>query len=207
MSAECCFVASTDTLRGFSGMAPGFIPKHGGYEKLLSYQKAEVLYDITFRFCSRFLSKGDRTIDQMVQAARSGKQNIIEGGRASGTSKQTEVFLLGVARGSFDELLADYKDFLRVRDLPLWEKNSKEAAYVRKISQVSPLTFEVFRGFCETRSADVVANIAVCLIHQANYLLDQQIRRLERDFVHEGDLRERMKNARKELKEKPKKAD
>ena len=94
---------------------PGFIPPHGGYRKLLSYQKAEVIYDLTFRFCQRFLAKGDRTIDQMVQAARSGKQNIAEGSQAAGTSKEMEIKLTNVARASLEELLADYQDFLRVR--------------------------------------------------------------------------------------------
>jgi four helix bundle protein len=103
----------------------GFIPVHGNYKELLSYRKAEVIYDITFRFCERCLRRGDRTIDQMVQAARSGKQNIVEGCAASGTSKEMEIKLLGVARASLEELLNDYRDFLRVRDLPLWDpKNS-----------------------------------------------------------------------------------
>src|SRR5438552_16762426 len=98
----------------------GFIPAHGHYQELLSYQKAEVVYDLTFRFCQRFLKRGDRTIDQMVQAARSGKQNIVEGSKASGTSKEMEIKLTNVARASLEELLVDYRDFLRVRDLPLW---------------------------------------------------------------------------------------
>src|SRR5437773_7294134 len=106
---------------------PGFIPPHGNYRELLSYQKAEVVYDLTFRFCQRFLTRGDRTVDQMVQAARSGKQNIAEGSQASGTSKEMEIKLINVARASLEELLVDYRDFLRVRDLKLWDKNSKEA--------------------------------------------------------------------------------
>lgn len=175
---------------------PGFIPPHGNYRKLLSYQKAEVVYDVTFRFCRRFLSKGDRTIDQMVQAARSGKQNIAEGCTASGTSKEMEIKLLNVARASLEELLADYQDFLRVRDLRLWDKDSKEARFVRRIGHGRVTTFEDYRDFCETRPADVVANIAICLIHQANYLLDRQVRRLEQDFIKEGGIRERMTRAR-----------
>src|SRR4051812_16522697 len=95
-------------------METGFIPPHGGYRKLLSYQKAEVIYDLTFRFCQRFLTRGDRTIDQMVQAARSGKQNIAEGSQAAGTSKEMEIKLTNVARASLEELLVDYQDFLRV---------------------------------------------------------------------------------------------
>lgn len=102
----------------------GFLPPHGNYQTLISYQKAEIIYDVTFRFCQRFLGKGDRTIDQMVQAARSGKQNIAEGSKAAATSKETEIKLTNVARASLEELLIDYRDFLRVRDLPLWDKNS-----------------------------------------------------------------------------------
>ena len=179
-----------------SANQPGFIPPHGQYRELLSYQKAEVVYDLTFRFCERFLKRGDRTIDQMVQAARSGKQNIAEGSRAAGTSKEMEIKLTNVARASLEELLVDYQDFLRVRDLRQWEKDSKEALYVRQLSRQSKVTFETFREFCETRPAEVVANIAICLIHQANYLLDQQIRRLEQDFIREGGLRERMTRVR-----------
>jgi four helix bundle protein len=109
-----------------------FIPAHGGYEKLLSFQKARIVYDGTVKFCDRFLKKSDRTFDQMVQAARSGKQNILEGSQASGTSKETEIKLVNVARASLEELLEDYRDFLRVRGAPLWDKNSKEALFVRK---------------------------------------------------------------------------
>src|SRR5438132_11804264 len=96
---------------------PGFIPAHGNYRELLSYQKAEIVYDFTYRFCQRFLARLDRTSDQMVQAARSGKQNILEGSKASGTSKEIEIKLVGVARASLEELLGDYRDFLRVRNL------------------------------------------------------------------------------------------
>jgi four helix bundle suffix protein len=174
----------------------GFIPPHGHYQELLSYQKAEVIYDVTYRFCQRFMSKGDRTIDQMIQAARSGKQNIAEGSKAAGTSKEMEVKLTNVARASLDELLVDYCDFLRVRDLRLWDKESKEAQFVRRLSNRPRLTYEAFREFCETRPAEIVANIAVCLIHQANYLLDRQIRRWEQDFLQEGGIRERMTRAR-----------
>jgi four helix bundle suffix protein len=173
-----------------------FLPAYGNYAELLSYQKAEVVYDLTYRFCERFLKNGDRTIDQMVQAARSGKQNIAEASKASGTSKETELKLTNVARASLEELLLDYRDFLRVRDFPLWEKDSREALYVRRLSNRPHTTYETYRKFCETRPAEVVANIALCLIHQANYLLDQQIRRLEKDFVQHGGLRERMTRAR-----------
>jgi four helix bundle suffix protein len=182
----------------FAPQEPGFLPKRGNYRALLSYQKAEVVYDFTYRFCQRFLTKGDRTIDQMIQAARSGKQNIAEGSKASVTSTEMEIKLINVARASLEELLVDYQDFLRVRDLPSWNKNSKEAAFVRQLGRGPGVTFEAFREFCETRPAAVVANIAICLIHQANYLLDRQIRRLEKDFVQDGGIRERMARARLE---------
>ncbi len=104
-------------------MADGFIPPHGGYARLLSYRKAEIIYDATAYFCNRFLEKRDRTHDQMVQGARSGKQNIIEGSQASGTSKETELKLTNVARASLEELLADYRDFLRLRKLPEWDRD------------------------------------------------------------------------------------
>ncbi len=174
---------------------------HGNYQELLSYQKAEVIYDLTFRFCEKHLKKGDRTIDQMVQAARSGKQNIVEGSKASGTSKEMEIKLTNVARASLEELLEDYRDYLRVRDLGMWGKDSKEAQYVRKLGSKPYTTYETYRTYVDTRSAEVVANIAICLIHQANYLLDQQIRRLEQDFLKEGGLRERMTKARLQARE------
>ena len=179
-----------------------FLPPHGNYAELLSYQKAEIVYDLTYRFCQRFLAKGDRTIDQMVQAARSGKQNIVEGSKASLTSKEMEIKLTNVARASLEELLIDYRDYLRVRDLKLWEKDSKEAIFVRKLGASSHVTYESYRTYVETRPPEVIANIAICLIHQTNYLLDQQIRRLERDFVKEGGLRERMTRARLQYRSK-----
>jgi four helix bundle suffix protein len=179
-----------------------FIPPHGNYQALLSYQKAATVYDLTFRFCERFLKKGDRTMDQMVQAARSGKQNIVEGSKASGTSKEMEIKLTNVARASLEELLEDYRDYLRVRDLALWEKNSEEARFVRKLGSQPHTSYETYRTYVETRPVEVVANIAICLIHQANYLLDQQLRRLEQDFLKEGGLRERMTRARLQARER-----
>ncbi len=168
----------------------------GDYQTLLSFKKAEVVYDITFRFAHKFLSRGDRTIDQMIQSARSCKQNILEGSKAATTSKETEIKLTNVGRASLEELLADYRDYLRVRDLLLWPKDSKEALYVRDLGRQPPQTFEVYREFVETRPAEVIANIAICLIHQTNYLLDQQLKTLEKEFVEQGGLRERMTKAR-----------
>lgn len=175
---------------------PGFLPQGGNYRELLSFRKSETVFDITFRFCERFLRKGDRTTDQMVQAARSGKQNIGEGCKASITSTEMELRLVNVARASLEELLLDYEDYLRVRDHPKWAKNSKEALYVRKLGRTPDESYETYRQFMDTRPPQVLANIALCLIHQANYLLDQQRRRLEKDFIKKGGIKERMTAAR-----------
>jgi len=175
----------------------GFLPRHGNYRALKSFRKAEIIYDLTHRFCTRFLDRRDRTIDQMVQAARSGKQNIIEGTKAARTSKATELRLIGVARASLEELLGDYEDALRVRRAIIWSKEAPEAKYVRRRGARETISYEDFREFAETRPIEIVANIALCLIHQANYLLDRQIQRLEQDFLKEGDLRERMAAARR----------
>ena len=177
-------------------MAERFILAHGGYEGLLSFQKARIVYDATVWFCGKYLRRGDRTIDQMIQAARSGKQNILEGSLASGTSKKTEVKLTNVARASLEELLEDYRDYLRVRGLRLWEKDSREALFVRRLGRSDDVTYETYRTYIETRPPEVATNIVICLIHQTNYLLDQQIRQLERAFVTEGGLSERMTQAR-----------
>jgi four helix bundle suffix protein len=177
-------------------MTEGFIPPHGGYKNLLSYRKAVIVYDATVRFCDRFLSKHDRTRDQMVQAARSGKQNILEGSQASGTSKEAEIKLINVARASLEELLEDYRDFLRVRGMRLWEKGSREALYVRKLGAEKDTSYESYRAYIETRPPEVVANIIICLIHQTNYLLDRLLHQLEQAFVKEDGLRERMTRVR-----------
>jgi four helix bundle suffix protein len=168
----------------------------GDYQTLLSYQKSEIVYQITYRFCERFLKRGDRTIDQMVQAARSGKQNIVEGSKAAPTSKEMEIKLTNVARASLEELLEDYRDFLKVRDLVVWEKDSREARYVRQLGRGKDVNYETYRNFVDTRPAEVIANIAICVIHQANYLLDQQLKALAKNFMNEGGLRERMTKAR-----------
>jgi four helix bundle suffix protein len=173
-----------------------FIPAHGGYQDLKAFQMARIVYDGTVRFCERFLGMRDRTVDQMVQAARSGKQNILEGSQASGTSKEMELKLVNVARASLEELLEDYQDYLRVRGLKLWAKDSKEALYVRKVGTKKDRSYESYSTYIDTRPPEVVANILICLIHQTNYLLDQLLRQLEEAFVKEGGLRERMTRAR-----------
>lgn len=142
----------------------------------------------------------------MVQAARSGKQNIIEGSKAATTSKETEIKLTNVARASLEELLKDYRDYLTARDLNAWDKNSSEAQFVRKLGRSTPLSFEAFRAFTETLPAEVVADIAICLIHQANFLIDQQLKGLERAFLKDGGLRERMTQARLVAREQQRKS-
>lgn len=179
-----------------SSSSPGFIPPHGGYEKLLAYRKSQIIYDATVRFCDRFIDKRSRTHDQMVQAARSGNKNIAEGSQVSGSSKEAELKLTGVARGSLEELLGDYRDYLRQRGFSQWDKNSREALYVRSLGSRKDESYASYQSFIETRPAHTVANILICLIHQANYLLDQQLRKLEQEFLQAGGLRERMTHAR-----------
>ena len=173
-----------------------FIPPHGGYESLLSFQKARIVYDGTVRFCERFLKKSDRTYDQMVQAARSGKQNILEGSEASGTSKETEIKLTGVARASLGELLEDYRDFLRLRGAEEWPKEHRYTKRLRQLNRQPGANYETFKKGIEHSDPLIAANVMIGLIRLTNYLLDQQIRRLEQDFLKEGGLRERMTRAR-----------
>ncbi len=181
----------------------------GGYRGLRSFRVATVIYDATVAFCARFVDRRSRTVDQMVQAARSGRQNIAEGSRAAATSSQTELRLVGVARASLDELLLDYEDFLRQRGLRQWERDAPEARAVRSVrfpadpSDLSDRTDrtdrmdrELYAAWLEHGDAAVVANAMICLIHQANFLLDRQIRALERGFVEGGGYSERLAAAR-----------
>jgi four helix bundle suffix protein len=177
-------------------MTDGFIPPHGGYEDLLSYQKALIVFDATNFFCERFIDKFSRTHDQMIQAARSGKQNIVEGSMASATSKATEIKLTNVARASLQELLEDYKDFLRVKKLPLWGKDHPKAQAIRDLGRSPHVSYESYSSYVEESSPEVAANTIICLIHQTNFLLDRQIKSLEQAFLEEGGIRERMMRAR-----------
>jgi restriction system protein len=167
----------------------------GGYRKLRSFQAATIIYDATVSFCDRFLDKRSRTVDQMVQAARSGRQNIAEGSRASAISSNTELRLVNVARASLDELLLDYEDFLRQRGKRQWDKNDREARAVRAVGRErSPAT--AYAAWLGHADPAVVANAVICLIHQANYLLDQQISALERGFISQGGYSENLAAAR-----------
>jgi four helix bundle suffix protein len=176
------------------------IPAHGGYRELKSYQMSEIVYDATVTFCERFIPRFSRTHDKMVQAARSGKQNIAEGCMASGTSKKTELKLVNVARASLEELLLDYEDFLRQKGLSLWGKDNPVAKKVRGLCYEKDRSYRTYKPYIEESPEEIAANTIVCLIHQTNYLLDQQLRTLEKDFVNEGGFTERLHRVRTEAR-------
>jgi len=159
------------------------------YRDLKSYQTAVIIYDFTVEFCDRYIDKRSRTHDQMVQAARSGKQNIVEGSSEK-TSQKSELKLLGVSRASFQELLEDYEDFLRQRQLKLWGKDSPEAKEVRALAYRSDKTYQTYRTYL--LNPEKAANVAICLINQVNFLLDRQIRSLQEKFIKEGGWTEKM---------------
>ncbi len=186
------------SLRSFmsSQKQKGFIPKHGGYKTLLSHQKAEIVYDATVHFVDRFIDRRSRTRDQMIQAARSGKQNIIEGSMASGTSKEMEIKLTNVARASLEELLADYRDFLRARGASEWTPDNPMAKRLRELNRIPNATYDTFRKGIEHPDPVIAANVVLGLIRVTSFLLDRQIRALETEFVNDGGLREAMTRAR-----------
>lgn len=174
------------------------IPNRGtNYKKLLSYQKSDLIFQITYFFCSNFLSKGDRTVDQMIQAARSGKQNIIEGCAASTTSAKTEIKLVNVAKASLRELLEDFEDFLKTRNKRQWEKGSVEYETMRRLGREHN-DADYFMAIVKTRPAETIANMAIILINQADYLLYRQLQQLSADFMKNGGFAERMSRIRKE---------
>jgi restriction system protein len=172
------------------------ISPHGGYRELKSFQHAELVYDATVKFCDRFIDRRSRTHDQMVQAARSGRQNIAEGSQASGTSRKFELKLVGVARASLEELLLDYEDFLRQRSLTLWGKDHPTAQVIRRLAYENNRSYATYRSYIESSPPELAANTIICLIHQTNYLLDQQLRQLEKAFLEEGGFTERLYHAR-----------
>lgn len=176
-----------------------FLPHGGSYKNLIAYQKAECVYDVTFYFAHHYLEKGDRTIDQMVQAARSGKQNIAEGAAAGNTSKETEIKLTNVAKASLQELLVDYEDFLRVRGLEQWQPDDARLAQTKRACAAHNDS-EYYRKTMPERSAETIANIAITLIHQTDWLLNKLIEKLEIQFVENGGVKEQMTKARKEYR-------
>ncbi len=191
----------------------------GGYRSTASFQTTTLIYDATVWFCEKFVDGRSRTVDQMVQAARSGRQNIAEGSRAAATSSQTELRLVNVARASLEELLLDYEDYLRHRRLPQWAPDSPEASAVRAVparfrqdrSDQSDLTdlsdaerWALYARWLEHGDAAVRANASICLIHQANFLLDRQIAALERAFIEEGGYSEQLATERLRHRRSPK---
>ena len=183
------------------------LPRHGGYRKLRSFQTAQLVYDGTLIFCDRFIDRRSRTHDQMVQAARSGVQNIAEGSVASGTSKKTELKLTNVARASLEELLLDYQDFLRQRGLRLWSKDSPEALAVRRRYQSDPSDPADAPTISARPRPEGAANTLICLINQASYLLGRQLANLDRTFLAQGGFTERLHAARTRRRVAPGPAD
>jgi four helix bundle suffix protein len=177
-------------------MPERFMPKHGGYKNLLSYRKAEIVYDATVYFCARFIDQRSRTHDQMIQAARSGKQNIVEGSMASGTSREMEIKLTNVARASLEELLTDYRDFLRTHGFTEWPSNHPYAGRLRTLNKDPSAGYGDFKRGIEHEDPAISANVIIGLIRVTSYLLDRQIRRQEQAFIKEGGLRERMTRTR-----------
>ena len=190
----------------------GLLFRHGGYRELKSFQMSTIVYDLTVEFCKKYIDRtygANRTHDQMVQAARSGRQNIAEGSKASGTSKKTELKLTNVARASLEELLLDYEDFLRQKRLPMWTKDDARAKIVRNLCYTnlshlshnqSPLSYQSYEPYLS--SPENAANMLVCIIHQANYLLDQQIKKLSREFLQKGGFNERIYRKRTEARQR-----
>lgn len=176
-------------------MPKTFLQQKGNYRDLIAFQKAECIYDITYYFAHKYLRSNDRTVDQMVQAARSGRQNIAEGCEGGTASTESEIKLLTVAKASLQELLLDYEDYLRVRNLTLWDLNSEKAAQTRRVC-ASRNDSAFYREAIKLRSDETICNIAITLIHQADVLLRKYIERLQADFLENGGIKEQMFHAR-----------
>jgi len=174
----------------------GLFAPRGDFKKLLTYQKSEIIYDLTYYFAHAHLAKNDRTVDQRIQAARSGKQNSAEASAAAVTSAETEIKLTNVAKASLIELRVDYEDFLRVRALRLWAKDSTEARYLRDKARDTTRSTAWYMEIAKTRPAEITANMCICLLHQADYLLQRQLESLEEKFLAQGGFKEKMLTAR-----------
>ena len=173
---------------------------HSGYRKLIVYQKSDVIYQGTVVFCRRFLpAQGDRTVDQMTQAARSCKQNIAEGSAAAATSLETQLKLTNVARATLDELLEDYLDYLKAHNAAEWPIQDKKKTSAREFAKAHA-DWETWKPIFESRPADTVCNLMIILIQQCRYLLDQMLKWQEKDFKKHGGVRERMHTARTEAR-------
>lgn len=175
---------------------------HGKYEDLESYKNSVIIYAATQYFCRHHLLRGDRTIDQMIQAARSGKQNIVEGSMASGASTETELKLISVARASLEELLEDYKDYLLIHTLPQWSKDDARIIQIRQMARMKEKCYDLYRPFIENCSPEVTCNAMITLIHQTNFLLDHLLDCLQRSLCAKGSIMERIFQIKKQYGEK-----
>ncbi len=179
-----------------SNEKPKIILPHSGYKRLIVYKKSDILYQGTVLFCQRFLpAYGDRTVDQMTQAARSCKQNIAEGSSAAGTSLETQIKLTNVARATLAELLEDYYDHMKAKGYSEWPKDSEKKTAARNFAR-EHAEWEDWKPFFESRPAETVCNLMIVLIQQTRYLLDKMIKWQEDDFTKHGGVRERMHAAR-----------
>ena len=181
--------------------SPNLIPNRSDYKGLICYRKAEIIFDLTYLFTERYLKKGDRTIDQMVQAARSGKQNIVEGYTAGATSAETELKLFNVAKASALELLTDYEDYLRTRGLRQWEKESIEFTTAQRLGREHSDT-AYWMNLAATRGDETIANLAIVLIRQNDYLLYKYLQAVSQRFTEEGGFREKLTRTRLEERRK-----
>ena len=172
-----------------------FLPQRGNYRDLIVFRKSECIYDITAYFVETHLDRGDRTRDQMLQAARSGKQNIAEGSAAGSTSRETEIKLTNVAKASLQELLLDYEDYLRVRSLHLWGRDDARTMQARRVCAAHSDS-AYYMEAVGRRTGETIANIAIVLIRQTDLLLSRLIERQKSDFVKYGGIREEMTRAR-----------
>jgi four helix bundle suffix protein len=172
-----------------------FLPQHGHYRNLRVYKVTEIIYDITYYFAQKYLKIGDRTIDQMVQAARSGKQNIAEGNQAAATSSETEIKLTNVAKASLEELLTDYEDYLRVRNLQQWEQLHPRYEKLRQYAR-SESIMQDYAQQIKRMNDEEISNLCITLIHQATYMLHKLLTTMQNRFITEGGIKEQMYNAR-----------
>ena len=179
--------------------AATFLPQGGGYKKLRVYKIVEIIYDLTYQFTRTYLDYGDRTVDQMVQAARSGKQNIAEGSAASMTSRETEIKLTNVAKASLEELLVDYEDYLRVHKLTKWNEQHPRYVKMREYAQTEQFYCE-YATLINKLDNEAFCNLCITLINQATYLLRRLLERQQRMFVEQGGIREQMTRARLEYR-------
>ncbi|MBQ1884262.1 MAG: four helix bundle suffix domain-containing protein [Bacteroidales bacterium] len=180
-----------------------FLPQHGNYRNLRVYKVTEIIYDITYYFAQKYLSKGDRTVDQMVQAARSGKQNIAEGNQAAATSSETEIKLTNVAKASLEELLIDYEDYLRVRKLEQWNKLHPRFETMRQYAR-SEQIMKDYSKYIVRMTDEEIANLCITLIHQAIFMLFKLLEHMQERFVKEGGIKEIMYKARTEYRNEQK---